>query len=107
MLLGVPNIYDQPSFSFVNTEVDGFNKRLYSLSYIFNHVRFLRSSTERKHHTNHGFHLNKKGKSWIANNIVKGIEDWVLPSWLFLLIVLPWKSSNYTIPHKSKPTKGM
>jgi hypothetical protein len=97
ILLGAPYRYDLPSFSCVNDEVNLYNKRLHSLSFIFNHVRFFRSLTERMHHTNHGLHLNKKGKNWIVTNLVKEIKDLFLPRKVISPIILPWKSTNENI----------
>jgi hypothetical protein len=57
-------------------------------------------------HTNHGLHVNKEGKSWIANNLVKEIKDLFLPSRVPLPIVLPWKNANYNIPYMSQLIKG-
>jgi hypothetical protein len=77
-----------------------FNKRLYSLRFIFNHVRFFRFLTERI------VYLNKKGKSWIANNLVKEIKNLFLPYRIPLPTVLPWKSVNENILQLSQPNKG-
>jgi hypothetical protein len=103
MLLEVPHIYDLPSFSCVKTEVKLFNKKLYCLEFIFKHVRSYRFPTGRKHHTNHGLHLNKKGKSWIANNIVKEVKALFLPHRAPLPIALPWKSGYFNM---FQPNKG-
>jgi hypothetical protein len=74
ILLGAPHRYDLPSFSCVNTEVKLFNNKLQSLMSTFNHVRVFNILTERINHTNHGLHLNKKGKNWIVSNLVKEIS---------------------------------
>jgi hypothetical protein len=57
-------------------------------------------------HTNHGLHLNKKGKNWIVNNLVKEIKDSFLPHRIPLPIVLPWKSVNENIFQPAQPNKG-
>jgi len=62
ILLGAPHRYDLPPQSCVNTEVKLYNKRLQSLVSASNHVRVLSTPTERRHHTRHGLHLNKKGR---------------------------------------------
>jgi hypothetical protein len=58
ILLEAPHRHDLPPSSCVNKEVTLFNKRLHSLSTIFNHVKVLIMPTERRFHTNHGLHLN-------------------------------------------------
>jgi hypothetical protein len=67
ILLGAPYRCDLPP-SCVNTEVKLYNKRLQSLMSTSNYVRVLNMTTERRHRTKHGLHLNKKGKDWIVNN---------------------------------------
>jgi hypothetical protein len=47
--------------------------------------------TERSHHTSHGLHLNKKGKDWIVNSLVKEIRNLYLPDKTSPPIVLPWR----------------
>jgi len=61
ILLGAPHRYDLSPQSCVNTEVKLYNKRLQSLVSASNHARVLSTPTERRHHTRHGLHLNKKG----------------------------------------------
>jgi hypothetical protein len=76
ILLGAPHRYDLPPQSRINTEVKLYNKRLQSLVSVSNHVRVLSMPTERRHHTRHGLHLNKKGRDWVVNNIIKEIRNW-------------------------------
>jgi hypothetical protein len=61
ILLGAPHRHDLPPQSCINREVKLYNKRLQSLVSVSNHVRVLSTPTERRHHTRHGLHLNKKG----------------------------------------------
>jgi len=60
IFLGAPYRYDLSPSSCVNTEVKLYSKRLQSLMSTSNHVRVLSMSTERRHHTKHGLHLNNK-----------------------------------------------
>jgi len=92
ILLAAPDRYDLPPQSCVNTEVKLYNKRLQNLVSVSNHVRILNTSTERRHHTRHGLHLNKKGRDWVVNNIIKGIRNWKLSCRLSSPIELPWKN---------------
>ena len=46
---------------------------------------------ERRFHTNHGLHLNKQGKDWIARNLVKVIRNLHLPGKSTPPIMLPWR----------------
>ena len=79
ILLETPLRYELPLSSCVNFEVRLFNKRMRSLMSPFNHVKVASMSTEREHHTRHGLHLNKKGKHWVASNLVTEIKNLYLP----------------------------
>jgi len=72
----------------------------------FNYVMVLNLSTERRQHTKHGLHLNKKGKDWIVNNLVKDIRKLYLPCKVSPPIVLPWKDVNENVSQLAEPNKG-
>jgi hypothetical protein len=76
ILLGALQRYDLSPYSCVNTEVTLFNKRLHSFAYNSIHATILSVPTERSHHTRHGLHCNKKGKTWMADVIVQKIKHW-------------------------------
>ena len=80
--------------SCVNNEVTLFNKKLHSLATTFNHVKVLSMPIERRFHTNHGLHLNKQGKDWIASNLVKEIGNLHLQDKSSPPIMLPWRDIN-------------
>jgi hypothetical protein len=94
ILLETPLRYELPLSSCVNIEVKLFNKRMRGLMTPFSHVKVISISTEREHHTRHGLHLNKKGKHWVTNNIVKEIRNLHLPPNLTPPIALQWKDIN-------------
>ena len=100
ILLEAPHRYDLLPSSCVNAEVTNFNKRLHSLATTFNHVKVLNIPTERRFHTNHGLHLNQRGKDWIASNLVKEIRNFHLPDKSTPPIRLPGKdiSANTSQP---------
>ena len=104
ILLRVPHRYDLSSSSCINSEINWFNNKLQSLMSVFNHVRVLNVLTERLHHTNHGLHLNKKGKNWIVNNLVKEIKNLHPARRKVSPIVLPWKDAHQIIPHQNHHT---
>ena len=72
----------------------------------FNHIRVLSMSTERRHHANHRLQLNKKGKDWMVNNLVKEIGNLYLPCKVSPPIVLPWRDVNENIRPMTQPNKG-
>jgi len=59
---------------------------------VSNHVRVLSTPTERRHHARHGLHLNKKGRDWAVNNVIKEIRNWKLSCRVSSHIQLPWKN---------------
>ena len=75
LMLGIPQRYDLPHFSCVNSEVKLYNNKLMKYMATLNHVNILNISTERSQHTTHGLHLNKKGKNLTANTLVKEIKN--------------------------------
>jgi hypothetical protein len=91
ILIGAPLRYDLSPSSCVNREVKLFNKRMQSFMLNFNHVSFLNIYTERTHHTNHGLHLNKKGKEWVSHKLVEAIITLFQTDSTFSPIALPWR----------------
>jgi len=71
----------------------------------FNHVNVLNIPIERSQHTTHGLHLNKKGKNWIANNLVKEIRNLFSVHKIASPIVLPWNDAHEIIPRQDQTLK--
>jgi hypothetical protein len=63
-------------------------------------------STERRHHTKHGLHLNKKGEYWIVNNLMKEIRNLYIPCKISPPLVLPWRDVNENVSLLTGPNKG-
>ena len=62
--------------------------------------------TERRHHTKHGLHLNKKRKDWIVSNQVQEIRNLYLPKRISSPIVLPCRDVNENVIQLVQPNKG-
>ena len=103
ILLEAPLRYDLPLSSCVNNEVKLLNKRMRSLMAPFNHVKVVSIPTGREHHTRHGLHLNKKGKHWVTENLVKEIRNLYLPPNIHPPIVLQWKDIKKNTTHRINP----
>jgi type III secretion system FlhB-like substrate exporter len=73
----------------------------------FNHVKVVSISTEREYHIRHGLHLNKKGKHWIADNLIKEIKNLYLPLNSDPPIVLQWKDSNENTIQQVNPATAI
>jgi len=68
----------------------------------FNHAKVASMSTEREHHTRHGLHLNKKGKHWVASNLVTEIKILYLPP-----IALQWKDIKENAKQLTNPVTSI
>ena len=80
-----------------------YNERLQSLVSASNHARVLSTPTERRHHTRHGLRLNKKGRDWVVNNIIKEIRNWKSSSRVSSPIELPWKNVMKDLGNQVSP----
>jgi hypothetical protein len=107
ILLEAPLRYDLPLSSCVNIEVKLFNRRMRSLMTPFSHVRVISTSTEKEHHTRHGLHLNKKGKHWVADNLVKVIKNLYFPLNTNPPIVLQWKDVKENTTQQVNPVTSI
>jgi hypothetical protein len=63
-------------------------------------------STEREHHTRHGLHLNKQGKHWVTNNLVKEIRNFYFPHNITPPVALQWKDTNENSPQQVNQTEN-
>ena len=71
-----------------------------------NHARAHSRSTERRHHTGHGLHLNKKGTDWIVNNIIKVIRNWKSSCRVSSPTGLRWKNETKDLVTVSVEKEG-
>ena len=62
-------------------------------------------STERRHHTKHGLHLNKKRKDWIVSNLLTEISNLYLLCKISPPVVLPWRDVNENVIQQAQPNK--
>ena len=54
----------------MNNKIKSFNRKLMKNVRAYQHVSILEMSTDRKHFTNHGLHLNGLGKEVLSKQIV-------------------------------------
>jgi len=79
--------------------------RLQSVVSDSSHARAHSMSTDRRHHTGHGLHLNTKGRDWIVNNI-KEIRNLKSSCRVSSPIELPWKNETKDLVTVSVEKKG-
>jgi len=98
IVMCAPSRYDLQPSSCVNMEVASFNRKLHKSTKIFSHVQACPMSTNHDHYTTHGFHMNARGKHWIANtwaSIIKSLRSSSLSS---PIIPLPEKNKYLVNP---------
>ena len=70
-----------------------------------NHVKVLKATTERKHHTRPGLHLNNRRKDWIVHNIVNEIKNLNSSYNKSVTIELPWPRKINCSEGKALPNR--
>ena len=65
---------------------------------IFSHVQACSKSTNRDHYTTQGFHMNARGKHWIANTLASIIKSLLFSSLSTSIIPLPEKNKSLENP---------
>jgi len=68
LIVNSPHRHDLVPTSCVNLEVEKFNRKLNKIMKLHPNVLALKLSLERSHFTNHGLHLNFKGKNLVSQN---------------------------------------
>ena len=68
-MVNIPTRYDLPTTSQLNHEIKNFNDNFCKRIQLFQHVHLTEMTTDRKHFTKHGLHLNKIGKEGLAREI--------------------------------------
>lgn len=80
ILLDLPLRHDLPVWSCVNKEIRRTNNELLRLSEKVSNVTLIKASqAHRSLHTQHGLHLNHRGKQWLAGKICEAAESTTQP----------------------------
>ncbi|MDR2829932.1 MAG: hypothetical protein LBB45_02670 [Methanobrevibacter sp.] len=100
----VPHRFDLQAESYVNKEVELFNRKLQKQMKTLNHAQVCNISKNREHFTTHGFHMNFKGKFWIINKWTSVILPTLSRLQTTPAIPLPWmkENENNQIDHVNK-----
>jgi hypothetical protein len=91
IVMCVPHRFDLQSSSYVNKEVEPFNRKLQKKMQTFSHMHVCSISTNRDHFTSLGLHLNSQGKNWIINKWSSIITPVVSKSRIMSPLFLPQK----------------
>ena len=72
--MDVPNRYDLEQISYVNKEVETYNRRIRKHMKVFENTEVIKVDLDRRGFTKHGQHMNAKGKELLAKRIVATIK---------------------------------
>jgi hypothetical protein len=75
VVINTPHRHDLQESSCVNSAVRKFNRKLMKYSKAFDNFHVLEVENCRELYTNHGMHLNRKGKEVMVGKIVNMIKD--------------------------------
>jgi hypothetical protein len=93
ILVSVPNRYDLPDWSCVNSEVGTFNRKLMKLTRPFKHVKVVQVDLELEFYTKHGQHMTKESKDKVALKVAQAATN-VLHEQTREPISLYWKTDQ-------------
>jgi len=74
IIVNIPHRYDKNWNSVTNSDIQACNRKLNKIVERFSHVTVVGVDSIRKHFTQQGMHLNKKGKEWISRLIATQIN---------------------------------
>ena len=64
--MDVPNRYDLEQISYVNKEVETYNRRIRKHMKVFENTEVIKVDLDRRGFTKHGQHMNAKGEELLA-----------------------------------------
>jgi hypothetical protein len=94
VLITVPHRHDLQESSCVNGAVKMFNRKLKKYSKAFENVHLVEVENCRVPYTNHGLHLNWKGKELMVRKIANVIND-ILNVQKSVPIGIKWKEEEW------------
>jgi hypothetical protein len=71
--VNIPHRHDLAYVAKTNLCIQAYNSKLKNILKTLKHVSLVEMSTNRRHFTKHGFHLNNLGKEWLAKQIASQI----------------------------------
>jgi len=74
IIYGVPHRYDLAEYSCVNRAIRAFNCKLKKVATLFRHVTLFECNYGREYFTNHGMHLNGRGKRRVSKQLASVIS---------------------------------
>lgn len=98
IIVNIPHRYDLANAAKTNFCIQDYNSKLNKILKAFKHVTLVEMSTNRRHFTKHGFHINNSGKEWFAKLIATQIEMLIQSTKKSELVIpLNWKVETTTL----------
>ena len=76
--VNIPYRYDLDRTSVINSEIQAFNRQILKVAKAYSHVTIVDTNLDRKLFTQHGMHLNKRDKEWLAKLLATQINRLVI-----------------------------
>jgi hypothetical protein len=89
-----PHRFDLQATSCVNREVEKFNRKLRKQLSLYDHIQLCNIPKDREHYTQHGLHMNLKGKTFLTNKWMSLILAMTTRTQKNVAIPLPWTEGN-------------
>jgi len=74
IILDIPYRHDLRKADKTNLCIQSYNSKLKNITKTYQHVSLIEVSSDWRHFTKHGLHLNRYGKEWLAKKITRQIE---------------------------------
>ena len=74
IILDIPYRHDLRKADKTNLYIQSYNSKLKNITKTYQHVSLIEVSSDWRHFTKHGLHLNRYGKEWLAKKITRQIE---------------------------------
>jgi hypothetical protein len=92
IIISVPYRFDQKVRSSINEEIMNYNRKLKKLVKIRNGAHMINATCDRHFFTQHGLHLNVKGKKIRARKLIEAIPSVFDKCELYKSVTLLWKN---------------
>lgn len=104
ILMNAPHRHDLIPNSCVNKEVIKYNKLVRKIAKQNSNTQFLEFNLDRSHFTNHGMHMNLKGKEQVSLHLAKLIDQ-MFDSPQPHPIPIPWEQTSLDPPNSESHTE--
>jgi hypothetical protein len=102
VIINIPHRHDLTNRAKTNLCIQAYNYKLKNILKAFKHVSLVEMSTNWRHFTKHGLHLNSRGKEWLAKQTALQIELLVeFSSKVNPVIPFKWKKETMNLTNEN------